>query len=211
MDPPQRRNGSIQRQDARVSDLPMSLTEDLQGIDLYEYIDFTEGNNTHLHGTAMLITQTKPEPKPPAHLWGHMTGGPGNPDHQSTNGPPPVRRPPPPLRTRLPSACLPGRQGTGPPPVPPRTRAPLSKRLSCDLPEPAHKLNRSRSQIENHVSVSDSFSLSKDKELLHDSLKLTKLIFFFFFPHQDPWTIKLIDTPQGSTKSLASFCAATSK
>ncbi|XP_041794780.1 phosphatidylinositol 4-phosphate 3-kinase C2 domain-containing subunit gamma [Chelmon rostratus] len=172
MDPPQRQNGPIQRQDASVSDLPMPLTEDLRGMDLYEYIDSTEDNITHL-----LVAPTGSQPKPPADLWGCMTGGPGNTDGQSTNGPPPVRRPPPPLRTRLPSACLPGRQSSGPPPVPPRTRVPLSKKLSCDLPEPAHRFNRSRTEIDNH----------------------------------DPWTIKLIDTPQGSTKSLASFCAATSK
>ncbi|XP_070827978.1 phosphatidylinositol 3-kinase C2 domain-containing subunit gamma, partial [Chaetodon trifascialis] len=88
-----------------------------------------------------------------------------------------VHRPPPPLRTRLPSACLSGTQGSGPPPVPPRTRVPLSKRFSCDISESAHKLNRSRTEIDNH----------------------------------GPWTIKLMDTPQGSTKSLTSFCAATSK
>lgn len=29
--------------------------------------------------------------------------------------------------------------------------------------------------------------------------------------HQDPWTIMLIDTPQGSTKRMASFSTATSK
>lgn len=176
MDPPQRQNGPIQRQDASVSDLPMPLTEDLRGMDLYEYIDSTEDNITHL-----LVAPTGSQPKPPADLWGCMTGGPGNTDGQSTNGPPPVRRPPPPLRTRLPSACLPGRQSSGPPPVPPRTRVPLSKKLSCDLPEPAHRFNRSRTEIDNHVSISDRFPLGKDKELLYDSIKLTKLISCFFF------------------------------
>ncbi|XP_053175842.1 phosphatidylinositol 3-kinase C2 domain-containing subunit gamma [Scomber japonicus] len=65
-----------------------------------------------------------------------------------------------------------------PPPLPPRTGIhTVKKQVSCDPDVHAHKLNRSRTEIDNH----------------------------------DPWTIKLIETPQGSTKRLNSFCAATSK
>ncbi|XP_034390008.1 phosphatidylinositol 4-phosphate 3-kinase C2 domain-containing subunit gamma isoform X3 [Cyclopterus lumpus] len=93
------------------------------------------------------------------------------------SAPLPKRGPPPPLRTRLPSACLPGTQGLAPPPPPSRTRIPCNKPLSFDLTAPARQLNRSRTEVHDH----------------------------------DPWTIPLIDTPQGSTKRLTSFCAATSK
>ncbi|KAI3371183.1 hypothetical protein L3Q82_023811 [Scortum barcoo] len=177
MDPPQRGNGKIQRQDA-------SVTEDLNGMPShYEYLEvFSDNNEANLYECTLdgLVTPSDPQHKPPNHLWGHGGGDPGRMNQKGTNGPLPVRAPPPrpPPRTRLPSACLLGRQG--PPPVPPRTRTSLGnckKQLSCDLTEPALKLNRSRTEIERH----------------------------------DPWAIKLIDTPQGSTKRLASFCAATSK
>ncbi|XP_073328066.1 phosphatidylinositol 3-kinase C2 domain-containing subunit gamma [Pagrus major] len=169
MDPPQRRNGSIQRQDASNSDLPMPLNEDQYGAHIYEHLEnFPEDNDAHIYETTLsgLIAPAEPQPKPPGNT-------------ESTNRPKPVRPPPPPPRNRLPSARLPEGQGNAPPPVPPRTRVSLSmskKQFSCDLPEPAHKLNRSRTEIARH----------------------------------DPFTISLIDTPQGSTKSLVSFCAATS-
>ncbi|XP_035521739.1 phosphatidylinositol 4-phosphate 3-kinase C2 domain-containing subunit gamma [Morone saxatilis] len=176
MDPPQRQSGTIQRQDASVSDAPKPLTEDLHETHTYDYLDiFPEDNAEPIYESTLdgLIAPPNSQPKPPDQPWGHGRVDPGNTHHQSTNGPPP------PVRTRLsscPIACLPGRQG--PPPVPPRTRAPLSKKMfSFDRSEPSEKLIRSRTEADNH----------------------------------DPWTIKLIDTPQGSTKSLASFCAATSK
>lgn len=163
MDPPQRRNGTIQKPDA-------SGTEDLNGMPHYEYLEvFPEDDETHLYECTLAgpVTPTESQPNPPGHLWGHRGGGPGNTDHQSTNRPPSVRAPPPPPRPRPLSACLPGRQG--PPPVPPRIRASLSsskKQFSCDLTEPARKLNRSRTEIDNHVRISSSFSLNKDKKLL---------------------------------------------
>ncbi|XP_070763460.1 phosphatidylinositol 3-kinase C2 domain-containing subunit gamma [Enoplosus armatus] len=184
MDPPQRQNGTLQRQDASATDLPMPLNEHLHGLHLHEYLEvFPDDNETYLDERTLagLISPTESQAQPPDRLSGHGGGGgSGNNDHQSTNGPPPVRGPPPPLRTRLPSACLPVRQSHEPPPVPPRTRLHLrssNKQFSCGLAEPAHKLNRSRTEVQDH----------------------------------DPWAIKLIDTPQGSTKRLASFCAATSK
>eukprot|EP00064_Thunnus_orientalis_P007363 superscaffoldBa00000813_g7383 len=173
MDPPQRRNGPIRRQDAYITDLPVPLTEDLYG---YEYLEtFPDDDETHLYESswAGLVSPTEPQTKPP----GLGGGGPGKSDHQGTNGPPKVRGPPPPLRTRLPSACLPVRH-QAPPPLPPRTGIPTSKKqVSCEPTVHAPKLNRSRTQIDHH----------------------------------DQWTVKLIETPQGSTKRLISFCAATSK
>ncbi|XP_051237349.1 phosphatidylinositol 3-kinase C2 domain-containing subunit gamma [Dicentrarchus labrax] len=176
MDPPQRQSGTIQRQDASVSDAPKPLTEDLHETHTYDYLDiFPEDNVEPIYESTLdgLIAPPNSQPKPPDQPWGHGRVDPGNTHHQSANGPPL------PLRNRLsscPIACLPGRRE--PPPVPPRTRAPLSKKMfSFDHSEPVEKLIRSRTEADNH----------------------------------DPWTIKLIDTPQGSTKSLALFCAATSK
>ncbi len=156
MDPPQRLKGTIQRQDA-------SVTEDPNGMPHYEYLEvFHEANETHLYECTSdgLVTPTESQPQTPDNLWGHARGGPRNTDHQSTHRSCPGRAPPPPPRTRLPSACLSGRQG--PPPVPPRIRASLSNnqtQFSCDLTEPAHKLNRSRTEIDNHVRISTSFSV----------------------------------------------------
>ncbi|XP_018521847.1 phosphatidylinositol 3-kinase C2 domain-containing subunit gamma isoform X3 [Lates calcarifer] len=183
MDPSERQNGTIQRQDAFVSDLPLPLREDLQGLYIYERLDnLPENDEMHLYELTWsgFSSPTEPQPQPQGHLWAQGGGGKGgrgdgagDTDRHNTNMPVPVRAPPPPPppRPRLPSAA---------PPVPPRTHVPLDKtkkRFSCALPEPTHRLNRSRTEIENH----------------------------------DPWTIKLIDTPQGSTKRLASFCDATSK
>ncbi|TKS73615.1 Phosphatidylinositol 4-phosphate 3-kinase C2 domain-containing subunit gamma [Collichthys lucidus] len=181
MDPPERRNRSIQRQDASDSDdLHAPLPEDPNGTQIYEYLDTFPEDDEHLYETIPgLITSS--QTKPPDHPLDHGRGVPQSTDHQNTNWPPPVRGPPRPARTRVPSLpnpSLPSRQGNGPPPVPPRTRLPLrTKPFSFDSTESAHKLLRSRTEVNNH----------------------------------DPWAIKLIDTPQGSTKSLAAFCAATSK
>ncbi|XP_040894472.1 phosphatidylinositol 4-phosphate 3-kinase C2 domain-containing subunit gamma [Toxotes jaculatrix] len=176
MDPTERQNGTIQRQDAIVTDLPMPLTEDPQETHIYEEILPPENDDAHLYESTLagLISPTEPQPQPP--------GNTGNTDLHNTNGPHPVRRPPPlpPVRTRLPSACLPVRQGQAAPPVPSRKHIPVgkfNKQFSCNLTEPVQKLNRSRTEIDNN----------------------------------DPWAIKLIDTPQGSTKRLASFCDATSR
>lgn len=169
MDPPQRLNETIQRQDSSATDLPMPLIADLDAMHIYEV--FPEDNAARLYESNLdgLIPPTESQPKPPGHVWDHGGGGSGNTDYEITNGRLPVCGPRPPLRTRLPSACFPGRQG--PPPVPPRTRIPLKKRFSCDFTEPVHKLNRSRTEIDNHVSISSSFCLSKDKKLLYDSIK----------------------------------------
>lgn len=84
-------------------------------------------------------------------------GRPGAAEHQGADGPPPVHaRPHPPLRTRLPSACL-------PPPLPPRSHPFSKKQLSCDL---THKLNRSRTVVDNVVSTFNIFSLRRDIKLL---------------------------------------------
>ncbi|XP_069564216.1 phosphatidylinositol 3-kinase C2 domain-containing subunit gamma isoform X1 [Brachyistius frenatus] len=183
MDPPERKNRTIQKRDASVSDLPMPLTEDLQGMHLNDYLEvFPENNEKHLYEStfAGLIFPTEPPPAPQGPVSAHGGEGPGNANHQNTRDPPSAGPPPVPLRVRLHSVCVPGRQSRQPPPLPPRNRVPLDnskKRLSCDLTEPTCRLNRSKTVVDN----------------------------------QDPWTIKLRDTPEGSTKRLASFCAATSK
>lgn len=151
MDLHQRQKGSIQRQEARDGDLPSLPTEDLSGTHIYEYIiNSPEDNGEHVYETVLpqrMTTPPKSRPKPP-----------GDEDHQITNRPIPVRAPPPPPRSRLPSACLPR-----PPPVPPRPRSSLhTKQLSCALQEPRHKLTRSRTEICTEVS----FFLNKDKDML---------------------------------------------
>lgn len=60
------------------------------------------------------------------------------------------------LRIRLPSDCLPGRPDRPPPPVPCRTRVPrgnINNLFPCDIPGPAYKLDRSRTEVQNHVSM----------------------------------------------------------
>ncbi|CAJ1056399.1 LOW QUALITY PROTEIN: phosphatidylinositol 4-phosphate 3-kinase C2 domain-containing subunit gamma [Xyrichtys novacula] len=172
MDPSDKENGRLQRQDATDSDLPLPLTEDPLSKHIYE--DIHGAVQTHLYE----LSSTESQPKPSGGLMGDSGGGgAGNTDQDSKKVPPPIPSRPPALRTRLPSACLEGIQV--PPPVPPRTRPPPSnnkKKFTFDFAEPAHKLNRSRTEVDN-----------------------------------DPWAIALINTPEGSTKSLSSFCAATSK
>ncbi|KAM7396919.1 hypothetical protein PAMP_019924 [Pampus punctatissimus] len=164
MDPPQKQNGLIKTQDA----------DDLYVTHTYEYIKiFPDGAETHLYESTFdgLLSPTEHQSK----TLGPEGGDPGKTDHQDTHGPTKVNGPPPPLRTRLPSACLPVGPKV-PPPLPPRTGIHAIKtQLSCDPTVYPFKQNRSRTEAD------------------------------------DPWTIKLIDTPQGSTKRLNSFSAATSK
>ncbi|CAG5957825.1 unnamed protein product [Menidia menidia] len=168
MDPPQRRNHPIQRQNASETDTPLPLRDDLPATHLY-YEILPGNDDAHLYERTLggPFSPTETQPRPP---------GPGGPDERKqrpTNGPPPV-----PVRNRLCSA--PVNPMRGPPPLPPRTHLPLSnikKQLSCDPPEPVHKLIRSRTVVEI----------------------------------QDRWTIKLMDSPEGSTKTLACFSATTTK
>ncbi|XP_072242196.1 phosphatidylinositol 3-kinase C2 domain-containing subunit gamma [Leuresthes tenuis] len=165
MDPPERINPPLQRQDASITDIPLPLRDDLQESHLY-YEVFP---NAHVYERTLggPLSPTEFQPKPPG------IGDPGYTNHQGTNGPPPV-----PLRNRVPSA--PTRPSRVPPPLPPRIRPPLDpskKQLSCDPVEPTYKLSRSNTQVDT----------------------------------QNPWTIKLIDSPNGSTRALACFSAALSK
>lgn len=60
------------------------------------------------------------------------------------------------LRIRLPTDCLTGRENRAPPPVPSRTRVPrgnIQRLFSCDITEPARRLNRSKTEIHNYVSM----------------------------------------------------------
>ncbi|XP_074534140.1 phosphatidylinositol 3-kinase C2 domain-containing subunit gamma [Halichoeres trimaculatus] len=168
MDPLLKENGSLQSPAPTDADLPLPLTEDPFSKHIYEDIVFPDPGE-------LSPTESKPQ-SPPLVDKGE---GLGNTDQKRKKEPPPVPSRRPTLRTRLPSACLIGSGVPAPPPVPPRPRLYLSsnkKQFSFDLSEPAHKLNRSRTEVDH-----------------------------------DPWAINLIDTPEGSTRSLASFSAATSK
>ncbi|KAL3061323.1 hypothetical protein OYC64_009492 [Pagothenia borchgrevinki] len=148
MDPTQRRNGPIQRQDACVSDLPMPLIAD---DDIYEYVEENQYESI-LNG--LIIPPTESQPKPPCPPRGQGAGGPGDTDRPNTrpHRPPP---PPPPPRPRLPSAP--------PPPVPQRINVPLGKikkQSSVEYTAPPQKLNRSRTEVDNHdpwaIKVTDT-------------------------------------------------------
>ncbi|XP_068459618.1 phosphatidylinositol 3-kinase C2 domain-containing subunit gamma [Clinocottus analis] len=103
------------------------------------------------------------------------------PDDRSA--PLPARLPRLPRRTRPLSACLPGTQGHAPPPPP--------------LPP-----SRTRTPLSNSTK-----QLSCDlNESTHKLIRSRTEVH-----NHDPWTIPLTDTPQGSTKRLTSFCAATSR
>lgn len=146
MDPSQRKNGALRRQDA--NEIPEHLAEDVAGTHIYECIEVFPQDRSYESSLAGLITPTEPQPKPR-----------GTAHRQSTNRPVPVRAPPPPPRGRLPSACLPSGQGHGPPPVPPRSGGALNKKqFSFGPSEPAHKLTRSLTQVDN-VSIPSCFSI----------------------------------------------------
>ncbi|KAM9854596.1 phosphatidylinositol 3-kinase C2 domain-containing subunit gamma isoform 1-T2 [Aulostomus maculatus] len=179
MDPPERRTGTLQRQNAN-SDPPLSLGGDLHGDHIYQSIE--DWPETYLCQSPLAgLLSPESQHKPPDHLWANGSELTGNTHQQVLYEPPPVPGSSclAPHRARLPSACLPGSQGRVPPPLPPRRHRPLGsikKQFSFDLNVPAPKVNRSRTEGHNH----------------------------------DPWSIDLIDVPQGTTKELASFCAATS-
>lgn len=195
MDPTLKGNSSDQSQDPSDADSPLPLTENPLSKHVYEDIDVFPDPG----GLSPSESQTKLQTP----LLVDRGEGSGNTDQKNKKEPPPIPSRHPALRTRLPSACSAGQHA--PPPVPPRTRlshGSNKKQFSFDLSEPTHKLNRSRTEVD-HVSI----SLSSD-------WKSSKIRFrpkVFFFAHQDPWAIDFINTPEGSTKSLASFCAATSK
>lgn len=141
MDPLQMQNGSVQRPDTNDDDLLLPADPDAAPVFLEVF-----PNDSLNQSTSGFTIQ--PESKPSDNL-----------DHQDTNGPCPVQPPTPPLEGSLPSAFLPDGQGRGPPPVPPRLQVPLiNKQFSLDLLEPAHKLNRSRTEVEDQVSICCSFS-----------------------------------------------------
>lgn len=170
MDPTERQNESIKRQDANITDLPLPLREDMYEAHDYEYLE-TFPDNGEAAPLAGFLLPTKVESKPPR----HGEGGLEMTDHQGMNGPAKVHAPPIPLRTRLPSACLPIRHQV-PPPLPPRTGIPtIKKQVSCDPDVHVSKLNRSRTEIDHHVSIIRSFCLSSHKRLLYDSVKCPKL------------------------------------
>lgn len=186
MDPPGGPNGPLQRQDASDDgELPFSD-------DIYRsYTDLEAFPEETVYNSLIIPINFKPKPMEEE-------------DRRSRSRPVPVRPPPPPP-TR--GARLLSWAGSLPPPVPPRTRAPLKKQLSSDPANPLCRLHRSTTQVDTYVSNPSRF-------FFHASAKRRRSIMIHIHPvfsHQDPFTIKLIDTPQGSTKSLAAFCDATSR
>lgn len=193
MDPPRGPNRPLQRQDASDDgELPLSDDVYRSCTDLKTLPEETVYDSTS-HGFIIPIN-FKPKPQEEE-------------DHRSRARPVPVRPPPPPP-TR--GAPLLARAGSLPPPVPPRTRAPLNKQLSSDPANLLRRLNRSRTEVETYVSNPSRFCLfffpASPKAGCSIMIHIRPV-----FSHQDPFTIKLIDTPQGSTKSLAAFCDATSR
>lgn len=132
MDPPQRLNGSLRRQEALQGDPTDLLGVDPNADNIPAFLDvFPDDDSSEK-------TFTSAEANPP-----------GNAHPPSSNRLQPLRPPPPPPKSRLLSACLLDAQGLGPPPIPPRSRLPLSKtQLSLDLPEHPPRLTRSRTEVE---------------------------------------------------------------
>lgn len=168
MDPSQRKHGALRRQDATDADLPEHLAEDVAGTHVYEYIEVFPQDRSYESSLAGLITPTEP----------------GTAHRQSTNRPVPVRAPPPPPRGRLPSACLLSREGHGPPPVPPRSGGALNKKqFSFGPSEPAHKLTRSLTQVDN-VSIPSCFSINaKTKFSIYAPFNTQIVIYFHIRTH----------------------------
>lgn len=136
MDPPQRLNG---HQDVFHGDLPDLPSRVPKVASAPEYLEVFPDDESNPQGNANPSTRNRIQPSRPP--------------------------PPPPPKGRLLSACLPDtQQRLGPPPVPPRSRMPLGKKqFSLELPEPAHRLSRSQTQVEHHVSITKSPSNGRIK------------------------------------------------
>lgn len=140
MEPPQKLNGSLQRQDALHGDLPELLDKDPKAVHVPEYLQVFPDDPSERILPGVVVPA---EPNPP-----------GDPDPPSSKRLQPVRPPPPPPKSRLLSACLPDTRSLGPPTGPPRSGVSLSnKHFSLDLPDPARRLSRSLTQVELHVRV----------------------------------------------------------
>ncbi|XP_030588255.1 phosphatidylinositol 4-phosphate 3-kinase C2 domain-containing subunit gamma isoform X2 [Archocentrus centrarchus] len=136
--------GMLYGEDENDTDLPKPLRDDLEAMHIYETIEDPPQNDLYE------IPELPTLPQPEARSSGLGVEGPGNANQQSTNSPLPVLpRSPNPLRFRLPSDCLPGRQGLRPPPLPPRTGLELKKQLSCGFSRPVPRLNRSSTEVCN--------------------------------------------------------------
>lgn len=135
MDPPQ-------RQEALLGDPPGLLTMDPNAANVPDSLElFPDDDSSEKILPGLFISAEAPPP--------------GNAHPPPSSRGQPVRPPPPQPKSRLLGACLPDAQGLGPPPVPPRSRVPLSKALfSLDLPEPPPRLTRSWTEVKRHVSNS---------------------------------------------------------
>lgn len=162
MDLPQRLNGSLQRQDALHGDPADLLSVDPNAGNIPEYLEVFPDDDSSEKILPGLFTSAEANAHPP-----------------SSNRLQPLRPPPPPPKSRLLSACLPDTQCLGPPPIPPRSRMALSKsQFSFNLPEPAPRLTRSRTEVEHHVRVSETFPAQTELHLLAELI-----VIITFFPH----------------------------
>ncbi|XP_029909790.1 phosphatidylinositol 4-phosphate 3-kinase C2 domain-containing subunit gamma isoform X2 [Myripristis murdjan] len=182
MDPSERQCASLQRQDS-VSLLPTPLSGQRQGYTLQDFPEvFPEDDEMYLSEGISAVVVSPDEAQPQASGYLWAQAGPGPGDPNYQGvNGPPRVRPIPKPRTRHSFAGLPSRPDVVPPPPPPRVRPPLS-------------------------NIQKRFSCGIDVPPIKLNRSNTEIDH-----HQDTWNIRLIDTPQGSTKSLASFCSATSK
>lgn len=190
MDPPGGPNRPLQRQDAS-DDGELPLSDDIYR----SYTDMKAFPEETVYNSAShsLIIPINFKPKPQEEE-----------DHRSRTRLVPVRPPPPPPTRR---ARLLAQAGSLPPLVPPRAGAPLKKQFSSDPTNLLRRLNRSATQVDTYVSNPSLFFFPASPKTRRSIMTHIRPV----FSHQDPFTIKLIDTPQGSTKSLAAFCDATSR
>lgn len=153
MDPPGNQHGTLQRQDATVTDPPLPLTEDLQNMQLYECLEvFPENDDAHVYESTLsgLIPPAEQLPKPTGPVG--ASGGEGAQKKISGHRPDI-------LRHRLPSACLPGVQRGPPPPLPPRNRGSVCNTRNnffYDQTEPNPKINRSRTFVDDVSRLNES-------------------------------------------------------
>eukprot|EP00063_Salmo_salar_P006606 XP_013981441.1 PREDICTED: phosphatidylinositol 4-phosphate 3-kinase C2 domain-containing subunit gamma-like [Salmo salar] len=158
--------------------------EDLAGLDPV----FPEEEEWDLYNSLSALSLPSPQPQPRSPLWsqggGNRSSNDPNPNTQEVGGG--VPNPNSYLRPRTQETEVPLRRAAPlPPPIPPRRRTTTSALLTNAQKRFSCDLTVPAIRLNRFNTVRDS--------------------------HLDTWNIKLIDTPQGSTKQLASLCMLTSK